>query len=339
MDARLVAVGSLGGTIAMTPDSPGPTSPPTGAAGVVTPTLRATDLLAAVPLLAEVAEVTATDVRTMPGASLTEEDIREAFVWARAQVDAGAAGVVLTQGTDTLEETAYLLDLWWDRDAPLVLTGAMRSAAAPGADGPANLLAAVRTATSLQARQRGVLVVLDDQVHAASQVRKSHATATGAFTSPRTGPLGAVLEGRVSLRPSRRPTTVGLPTRSVRVALLETYLGDDGALLRAVADQGFDAVVVGAFGVGHVSAPLAEVVGDVVTRMPVVVASRTGAGSTARSTYGFTGSETDLVRRGAYLAGWLDPRKARVLTWAVLSSTSDPDRLALELAARGEEPT
>ncbi|MGJ9412697.1 asparaginase [Aeromicrobium sp. CF4.19] len=336
MPAPKVAVGSLGGTIAMTPGASAPS--PGRTAGAVVPTLRAADLLAAVPALAEIATVTADDVRTVPGASLTEADLREALLWARAQVDAGAVGVVLTQGTDTLEETAYLLDLWWDRAAPLVLTGAMRSAAVPGADGPANLLAAVRTASAPAARDCGALVVMDDRVHAASRVRKSHATTTGAFTSPDTGPLGSVHEGRVLVRPSRRHPSLPLPVRTARVALLETHLGDDGALLRASAELDHDAVVLAAYGVGHVSADLAEVVSEVQARIPVVVASRTGAGSTARATYGFPGSETDLVRRGALLAGWLDPRKARVLTWAVLSSTSSPDRLASELATRGEEP-
>lgn len=333
-----VALGSLGGTIAMTPDAATASSSAPGSAGAVVPNLRATDLLTAVPALAEVAAVTATDIRTVPGASLTEDDLRDALLWARAQVHAGADGVVLTQGTDTLEETAYLLDLWWDSEAPLVLTGAMRPAAAPGADGPANVLAAVRTAAAPQARGRGVLVVLDDRVHAASRVRKSHATATDAFTSPDTGPLGRVHEGRVHVSPSRRHPPLPLPVRTARVALLETHLGDHGALLRAVADQAYDAVVLAAYGVGHVSAEIAEIISAVQDRIPVVVASRTGAGSTARGTYGFPGSETDLAQRGALLAGWLHPRKARVLTWAVLSSTSTPDRLASELAARGEEP-
>lgn len=335
MKAPHVAVGSLGGTIAMTPPgSPSRTHSPEA----VVPNLAAADLLASVPALAEIAQVTAADVRTVPGASLTEDDLHEALLWARAQVDDGAVGVVLTQGTDTLEETAYLLDLWWDRDEPLVLTGAMRPAAAPSADGPGNIFAAVRTATSPQARKRGALVVFNDQVHAASRVRKNHTTATNAFVSPSTGPLGVLHEGRLLIGPSRRHEPLGLPVRRARVALLETHLGDDGSLLRAVGDQGFDAVVLGAYGVGHVSEGLAEVISDVLSRIPVVVSSRTGAGSTARGTYGFAGSETDLARRGALLAGWLDPRKARVLTWAVLTSTSEPHRLAKELAARGEEP-
>lgn len=337
MSAPRVAVGSLGGTIAMTPaGAPSRTGQLPSAA--VIPNLRAADLLASVPTLAEVASVTAADVRTVPGASLTEDDIRQALIWARGQVDDGAVGVVLTQGTDTLEETAYLLDLWWEREEPLVLTGAMRPAAAPSADGPGNLLAAVRTATSPQARDRGALVVLNDQVHAASRVRKSHTTSTSAFVSPNTGPLAVLHEGRLHFGPSRRHAPLALPTRHARVALLETHLGDDGALLRAVVDQGLDAVVLGAYGVGHVSADLAEVVSEALSHIPVVVASRTGAGSTARGTYGFAGSEIDLAQRGALLAGWLDPRKARVLTWAVLSSTSEPQRLASELAKRGEEP-
>lgn len=338
MSTAQIAVGSLGGTIAMTPqETPAQPSDHPSTSAVV-PTLGAEDLLAAVPGLAEVATVHATDLRKIPGASLTPDDVRYALVWARAQVDEGADGVVFTQGTDTLEETAYLFDLWWDRAAPVVFTGAMRPATVAGADGPANVLAAVRTAAAPQARDRGVLVVLDDRVHAASRVRKSHATATDAFTSPDTGPLGRLHEGALVLRPSDRLPPLPLPDRPARVALLETHLGDDGALLREVAHLEYDAVVLAAYGVGHVSAHLAEVVSEVQPYLPVVVASRTGAGSTARSTYGFPGSETDLARRGALLAGWLDPRKARLLTWAVASSSSTPDQLARELAARGEEP-
>src|SRR5262245_21266668 len=169
----LVALGSLGGTITMTS-----TSPHSG----VTPTAGADDLVAAVPGLDAVAEVHATTLRAVPSASLTFDDVLAALAWARGEVEAGAAGVVLVQGTDTLEETAYLLDLFWERAEPLVVTGAMRPPQHAGADGPANLLASVATAVSPQMHDAGVVVVLDDEVHAASRVRKTDSTALHAFT-------------------------------------------------------------------------------------------------------------------------------------------------------------
>ena len=140
-----MAVASLGGTITMTPASGG---------GAVTPSLQAADLVAAVPGLDEVAELTVATLRTEPGAWLTPPDVVAVGEWARGQVaDGGVDGVVVVQGTDTIEETAYLLDLYWDRPEPLVVSGAMRAPSAAGADGPANLLAA--TVVAAQRRRPG----------------------------------------------------------------------------------------------------------------------------------------------------------------------------------------
>ena len=329
MNAVRVAVASLGGTITMT-------SSRDDGQGVV-PSLGAADLLRSVPALAHV-EVDATTLATVPGASLGVADLIGVLRWARAAVDGGATGAVVVQGTDTIEETAYLLDLYWDRDEPLVVTGAMRSAQAPGADGPANLSAAVLTAAATPARGRGVLVVMADAVHAAVRVRKTRSSGPDVFRSPSSGPLGHVDEGRVLFAgpPSRdSPLAAQLPGGLGRVPLLETYLGDEGELLRLVDGAGWDGVVVGGFGVGHVSAGLSAVVEDVATRRPVVVASRTGAGTTYTSTYGFAGSEADLLRRGALLAGWLDPRKARTLLACLTGAGASPEEVADEFRRRG----
>lgn len=329
VSAVRVAVASLGGTITMT-------SSRDDGQGVV-PSLGAADLLRSVPALAQV-EVEATTLATVPGASLGVADLAGVLRWARDAVDAGAAGAVVVQGTDTIEETAYLLDLHWDRDEPLVVTGAMRAAQAPGADGPANLSAAVLTAAGAASRSRGVLVVMADAVHAAVRVRKTRSSGPDVFRSPSSGPLGHVEEGSVLFAgpPFRdAPLTAGLPGPFGRVPVLETYLGDEGELLRLVDGAGWDGVVVGGFGVGHVSAGLAAVVGDVAARRPVVVASRTGSGPTYTSTYGFVGSEADLLRRGAVLAGWLDPRKARTLLACLTGAGATADEVADEFRRRG----
>jgi L-asparaginase len=325
----IVAVGSLGGTITMT------ASP--GQAGVV-PGLRAEDLMRAVPGLDEVAQVRAVTLQTVPGASLSFADLFAALQWARDEVDAGAAGAVLVQGTDTLEESAYLLDLFWDRPQPLVLTGAMRSPQQAGADGPANVLASVATAAAAEATDVGTVVVLNDEVHAAARVRKTDSTAVQAFASPGTGSLGRLVEGGLVLtgravrhEPLPLPDTDAL----ARVAMLESHLGDDGGLLRLVLDAAYDGVVLGAFGVGHVSTIAAEVVSEAVRQMPVVVASRTGTGSTLTTTYGFPGSESDLLRRGAVMAGWLDPRKARLLLTVLLTLGYPARDIAAEFTRRG----
>jgi L-asparaginase len=327
-----VAVGSLGGTITMTAPAEG---------GGVRPELDAADLLRSVPELGAVAEIGATTLQTVPGAWLRPTELVAAADWAAGQVAAGAGGVVLVQGTDTIEETVYLLDLYWDRPEPLVVTGAMRSPSAPGADGPANLLAAVRVAADPSARDRGALVVLADEVHAAARVRKTDSIALQAFTSGSFGPVGRVHEGTVTFagRTTRRPA---LPRpvegRDPRVALLETHLGDRGELLELVTDAGWDGVFLAGFGAGHLSAAAAEVVDAAVRRCPVVLATRTGGGPVLAGTYGFVGSEQDLIGRGVLPAGWLDARKARLLLWVLLAAGADAGTVRATVAARGAAP-
>ncbi|WP_153394476.1 asparaginase [Ornithinicoccus halotolerans] len=339
MDRPRVSVASLGGTITMTSAARG---------GPVEPRLSADELLEAVPGLVDVAEVAASTLAAVPSASLGFSDALAALEWAEHAVRGGARGAVLVQGTDTLEEMAYLLDLYWDRPEPLVLTGAMRTPQQEGAEGPANLLAAVRVAASAAARGHGVTVVMNDEIHAARWVGKSHATNVAAFTSPGWGPLGHVVEQQVIAAPAAsrwpplpRPAVPGDRLRQhgrPRVALLELALGEGPEMLLSAVHAGYDGVVLAGFGAGHVSAAVSEAVSDVASRMPVVVASRTGAGSTLRHTYGYPGSECDLVDRGALMAGWLAPRKARLLLWALLAAEASADRLGAELTRRGSTP-
>ena len=179
----------------------------------------------------------------------------------------GARGIVLTQGTDTLEETAFLVDAVWPHDAPFVLTGAMRNPTLPGADGPANLSAALRVAASEAARDRGALVVLDNQVHAAAHVRKSHSTSLAAFAvaRPRAGRAGG--RGRAAVPRRRATPTDGhrvQPRRrlaATRIALHLATFDDDGATLDAVARQSPQGWSWPGFGVGHVPGALAPALG------------------------------------------------------------------------------
>ncbi|MFC7614216.1 asparaginase [Actinokineospora soli] len=180
---KRVAILAMGGTIAMVPAPDG---------GVV-PALGAEDLVKALPGLD--VEVTARTVRTLPSPSVGFADLVDLADAVRAEIAAGVDGVVVTHGTDTIEETALFLDLTIPGDTPVVVTGAMRPPGSPGADGPANLYAAVKVATSADARGLGALVVMSDEVHGARFVRKGHTSSTGAFASPGFGPLGLVVEG------------------------------------------------------------------------------------------------------------------------------------------------
>lgn len=320
-----IAIASLGGTISMTPDE---------AAGGVTPVLTAAQLVAAVPGLSDVAHiVVAHTLFQLPSASISCENVLTALKWASDQVDMGVTGVVLTQGTDTIEETAYLMDLYWRRPEPLVVTGAMRPPRAAGADGPGNLLAAVLTAASAQSRQRGVLVAMNDVIHAARYVRKRHTTAVQAFESPETGPQGMVIEGTVRYFHAVAPRTPQLPEppmdmQNVRVAIVQTWLGDTGELADMVRQAGYDGLVIAGQGGGHVPFAFAERFETLCQAMPVVVATRAGAGPALSATYGYVGSEVDLTRRGALMSGWLTPPKARTLLWALLASGTPREALA-----------
>ncbi|MBF6331444.1 asparaginase [Nocardia transvalensis] len=308
----------------------------TGPTGGVVPALSADELLAAVPGLAATGiTVETVDFRQLPGASLAFSDIAalaDAIGGRIADVD----GVVVTQGTDTIEETAYLLDLLHAGSQPIVVTGAMRNPTLAGADGPANLLGAISTAASPEARDQGCLVVFDDEIHAARRVRKTHTASTATFRSRDGGPLGYLVEGRPRFlnRLTHRTLVPAAPHDDQRVAIHTVALGDDGTVVDLLADH-LDGLVVAALGAGHVPTGLVPALARLAGRVPVVLASRTGSGSVLETTYGFPGSERDLLARGLIPAGYLDPLKARILTAALLSAGCDRTTLATAVAVAG----
>lgn len=325
----ILAVVAMGGTIAMTAPAPG---------AAAQPRLDAVALVRGVPQLGHLASVRTTTVCTKPSASVDVADVLDALARARAQVDEGATGVVLTHGTDTLEETAYLLDLLWDRPQPLVVTGAMRQSDLPGTDAPANMLAAARVALATASRERGVLVVLNDEIHHAARVTKESSTALDAFASPGSGPAGRLHEGRPRFFSSASPRPAPLPAPepgAVDVALVEAPLADDGRVVRALLDADFAGLVVDGSGLGHVSADTARELTTAVARgVVVVVASRTGRGGTGRATYGYVGSETQLLAAGVLMAGELSGRKARLLLHVLLRAGYRGAELAAALEER-----
>jgi L-asparaginase/Glu-tRNA(Gln) amidotransferase subunit D len=297
---------ALGGTISMAGQEDG---------GVVG-RLTGDDLVSGVPGLGRY-DLDVRNPGNVPSAGLTFGDILDVVDAAMAAAADGADGIVLTQGTDTLEETAFLVDSVWTHDAPFVLTGAMRNPTLDGPDGPANILAAVQIAACAAARGRGALVAFSDDIHAARFVRKTHSTSTATFASPDAGPIGHVVEGipRFLAQVPRRTPLSGISRdrlAATRVALYTTTLDDDGLLLGQLARTHHGLVVAG-FGVGHVPEALAPVLGDLAAAMPVVLTSRTGAGSVLTATYGAVGSETDLLGRGLINGGFVHPYKARIL--------------------------
>lgn len=326
-----IAIGALGGTIAMTPDVAG---------GAVKPSLNAHDLVAAVPELADIATITAETLASVASPNLVMADLLTAYEFCLAQARAGVDGIVLTHGTDTLEETAYLLDLLWDEDIPLVITGAMRSPNLPSADGPGNILAATVAAASAQLKGMGVLVVLNDEVHLARTVAKTNSTATWTFASPGWGPVARIAERHASvmLVPRTRPEALTAPGKEeIRIPIIECALSDDGWAIDALAAASPRGIVLAASGVGHISVPARDAACRALSAgIPIVFASRTGSGRTLTASYGYPGSESDLLEHGFIGAGFLSPRKARLLLHVLTAAGADRETIASEFAKRGQ---
>jgi L-asparaginase len=289
------------------------------------------ELLAGVPGVAAIAEVQIRSVQMVASGDLTMRDMLHLRALIESSLETGAAGVVVMQGTDTLEETSYAMELLTSSDEPIVFTGAMRNSSAAGSDGPANLLAAVRVAASESARGLGTLVVFNDEIHSSRHVRKRHATSTATFGSALTGPLGSVTEERVRIlvRPTGRFRVRVAPQADVAsVAQLSVHFDSDDKLIRAVPSLGYAGLVLAAFGAGHVPSWIVPALAEVAEEIPVVLASRTNAGEGLRSTYAYAGSEIDLLSRGLISAVSLDTAHATVLLRLLLMAGVEPSALA-----------
>ncbi|WP_374763686.1 asparaginase [Yunchengibacter salinarum] len=297
----VIDVLALGGTIAMVP----------GKDGGVSPGLSASDLVQAAPAVGQMAAVRATSLAGVGSANLTLDHVRDVLAHA-ARSDADA--VIVTQGTDTLEETSFLASLAHDGSRPIVFTGAMRPPRAPGADGPANLADSAATALHLaRAGSGAVVLVMDNAVHDPARVVKAHTSRLDAFTADG-GPLGQVVEGGCYLAALPVPALrLDLSDCApARVARLSVGLDDGDAGLMALDPARLDGLVVDAFGAGHVSEATADRLVELAARLPVVLASRTGFGRVLEGTYGYRGAEMDLIARGLIPSGGLGGARARL---------------------------
>jgi L-asparaginase len=304
--ARPVRILAAGGTIAMTGRDDG--------------AKLALDAKALTAAVAGLEDVESETIVNLPSAHLTPTDQLRI---ARAARDAAreGIGVVVTHGTDTLEETAMLCDVVHDADAPVVFTGAIRPASSPGADGPANLADAAAVAQSEAAAGMGVLVVFGGEIHHARCARKTDTTSLTAFSSPQTGPLGRVSEGHPTIwsRIPRNPH-VDPPDLDRRVLIVPTTAGDDGTLARAALATEPDGVVIGTLGAGHLHPALMKLWGEAAERIPVVAYCRPERGVVLHGTYGYPGSERELRRTQIIPAGFLSPQAARMKLLACLAA-------------------
>ncbi|HMA48400.1 MAG TPA: asparaginase domain-containing protein [Magnetospirillaceae bacterium] len=244
---------------------------------------------------------------------------------------------VLVQGTDTLEETSFLLDLLLPRAIPLVVTGAMRTSDALGADGPANLADSIVAARAIAGRRPdGVVICMASELHCAALVRKTDASRPGAFTSPGYGPLGYVSEGRcrLLLRAAAWPGPYILHDRPrPLVGLLVLAFDTSAAELEALLAAPLDGLVVAGLGAGTTPPVLDPLLAAAARRIPVVMATRSGQGEVAAGTYVGAGTTHNLLTQGVIAGGFLDPRKARILLTTLLWAGYSGDLLRKELTA------
>jgi len=294
-----------GGTISMRHDA---------VVGGAVPTLTGRDILAMAPGIDQLAELEVDDWGAFPGPHMTVErmwSLRQRIIehLTRPDVD----GVVVTHGTDSLEESAYLMARSVESDKPIVFTGAMRTSSDLGWDGPGNLGAAVRVAASEDARGCGVMVVISDRIFTALDVTKVHTSALEAFDSPGLGPLGVIDDGKVIFRralsapiPILAPAALATP-----VDIVYAYAGADSRLIDASREAGRGIVIAG-MGRGNIPPAMADGLDRWIAEdKPVVITSRAFRGRVG-CTYGYPGGGRRLAERGAIFAGPRRPQQARI---------------------------
>jgi L-asparaginase len=317
-----------GGTISMKHDP---------AMGGAVPSLAGEEIVRLTPGIDAVAEIEVDEWGRFPGPHMTVERMwavrnRVAHHLARREVD----GIVVTHGTDALEESAYIVARSVPPDKPVVFTGAMRPAGDLGWDGPSNLLGAVRVAAHPASRGKGVLVCLDERIHSALEVTKTHTEARGAFESPGLGALGELDEGRVIYRRTLldmpAPLTPLAPAEPVDIVY--AWAGADARLLDASRVSGAKAVVVAAMGRGNVPPLMFDgILRWVESGQPAIVTSRALRGRVG-PTYGYPGGGRRLLEAGAVFAYERRPGQARVEVMLALGLGYDLDALRALFASR-----
>lgn len=313
-----IIVITTGGTIAMKTD------PVTG--GLV-PAVSGEDLAAAVPGLSSWADVDVVEFSNVPSGWMDTEKMLSLARTIDGLADR-ADGFVVTHGTDSLEETAFFLDMTLHTEKPVCVTGAMRGASDLSADGPENILSAVRVAASDRSRGMGVLVCLQDRIYAAFDVTKFHTTNPDTFRDLHYGPLGTVYSHEIIY--GRRP--IGHPrlhpsSLSAKVWMVTCWSGMDGDILRAAGEAQLDGLIVDALGCGNVPPKCkAEMMKLGKAGLPMVLTTRVPSGSVMEE-YSYDGSALSMKKSGLILGGRLSAWKARLLLAIALGVTGDREEI------------
>lgn len=311
---KLVVI-TTGGTIAMK------RNPLTGA---ISPAKSGAELLDSVPQLKKYAQFELVEFSNIDSSDMTPEMMFDLSRHVKKQIGrSDVGGVIITHGTDTLEETAYMVDLLVDVPKPIVLTAAMKSFDELGTDVPTNLLASVKAAASDACPQSGVLVVLNDEIHSAREVRKTYTSNVATFESPGYGPLGIVDEDRVIFfRKSLIRETIPCTKIESNVALFKMTAGDDGGLIGYAIEKGVKGMVIEGLGRGNIPSPAAQQALRAISKdIPVVITSRCFKGRVL-GIYGGTGGGKKLHEAGIIYGGDLSGQKARIKLMVALGYSS-----------------
>ena len=301
-----------------------------GEGGTVVPTLSGQELVATLPGIEKVAAVDAKEFSKVPGHYLGFQEMLEL---SRRTEDALSSrdynGVVVTMGTNIIEEASYCLDLLLKLDAPVVVTGAMRNPSLPSSDAQMNLYNSIVAASSSLLRGVGCIVCMNGELHHARYVAKTNTVSISTFQSPGVGPIGVVRGDRVVKyvenvqREHIRPAKL-----RARVDLIRYCMGMDGTLLEAAIKLGAKGVVVEAWGGGHlVPATIPAIQSAIASGIPVVMTSRCVSGELLENVYGFEGSETHLKRLGVIFASGLPGLKARIKLALLISDGRNPEQV------------
>lgn len=311
-----VAVIFTGGTISMKVDE---------RLKAAIPALSDSEILATISGIERIAEIEAIHFGSFPGPHMSIERMFELAAITRELVARDdITGVIITHGTDCLEETAYLLDLVIKEAKPIVITGAMRNGSELGYDGPANLSAAICTACSKESLNQGVLVVMNNQVYAADEVAKIHTLSLDTFMSPDFGPLGIVDSDQVIYyRSKKHRADVIEATTSKKVGLVKSVAGDNGDIIDFLIASDYAGIVIEAMGRGNVPPDMVPSIDRAIKKkLPVVIVSRCLKGRVLDS-YGYEGGGRKLRDMGVILGDNLSGQKARLKLMLLLNVTSD----------------
>lgn len=316
---RKIVIINTGGTIAMAVDQESDAVKPQGDQ----------PLHHVTPYLKQYGEIEMDDFLNLPSPHMTPSLMLElAKKVEQYTLQEDISGVVITHGTDTLEETAYLLDLVIHSEKPIVVTGAMRSSNELGADGPINLVYSVRAVADSQSEGRGVLVVFNDEIHAARYVTKTHTSNVATFQSPQHGPVGLISKKNLQYMEAPLPRK-HLPAQSItaNVPLIKVVAGMQAEWVSFLLEQHVHGVVIEAFGAGNVPPSIVPVIQELCNQgKPVVLVSRCYNGY-VQDLYGYDGGGHQLGQMGVIFSNGLNGQKARIKLLVALETTPEVEKI------------